>query len=108
MPDDHTVLMISLEAAVPLRIAELEAMPDYERQDILWKWRGEASEAVAHRGDILQYGSKRKGQAGLVFNHLAKGLAVLAHAPGGVTFHGVHWCLEHPGGMHTDRPAELD
>jgi hypothetical protein len=36
--------------------------------------------------------------AGEVFNHLARGLAVLACQPGGVTFAGRHWCAwTHPG-----------
>ncbi len=35
--------------------------------------------------------------AGEVFNHLARGLAVLAFQPGGVTFAGLHWCVyQHP------------
>lgn len=35
--------------------------------------------------------------AGEVFNHLARGLAVLACQPGGVTFAGQHWCVySHP------------
>lgn len=33
--------------------------------------------------------------AGEVFNFLARGLAVLACQPGGVTFHGLHWCAAH-------------
>lgn len=33
--------------------------------------------------------------AGEVFNHLARGLAVLAFQPGGVTFAGMHWCADH-------------
>lgn len=34
--------------------------------------------------------------AGEVFNWLARGLAVLACQPGGVTFAGMHWCAAHP------------
>ena len=35
--------------------------------------------------------------AGEVFNHLARGLAVAACQPGGVTFSGLHWCaFPHP------------
>lgn len=31
------------------------------------------------------------------FNALARGLALLAHCPGGVSFAGPHWCTEsHP------------
>lgn len=36
--------------------------------------------------------------AGEVFNFLARGLAVLACQPGGVTYAGRHWCASpHPG-----------
>lgn len=35
--------------------------------------------------------------AGEVFNHLARGLAILACQPGGVTYAGQHWCAySHP------------
>lgn len=90
-------LTIGLQVAVPLRIAELKHMTPHRRQTTMEIWRTDAVDAVASRGDALQFGGK-KGAAAAVFNDLARGLAVLAHAPGGVLFAGMHWCLEHSRG----------
>lgn len=100
-------LLAGLEVAVPLRIQELRLMTPYERHTTLQAWRSDACDAVAYRGDILQFGSKRRGEAASVFNHLARGLAALAHAPGGVLFAGRHWCLTHPWGKQVDSIADL-
>lgn len=100
------VLLIGLQAAVPLRIHELCAMPPRRRSEIMQAWRADAVDAIGHRGDALQFGGKR-GQAAAVFNDLARGLAVLAHAPGGVQFAGLHWCLEHPNGKRAGGVADL-
>lgn len=99
-------LIFGLQVAVPLRIAELERMSAHQRQSTLNAWRVDAADAVGHRGDALQFRG-RKGAAASVFNDLARGLAVLAHAPGGVLFAGVHWCLEHPGGKAADTITDL-
>jgi hypothetical protein len=35
--------------------------------------------------------------AGEVFSHLARGLAIAAYQPGGISFAGLHWCADpHP------------
>jgi len=95
MNDTEQVLMLSLAIAVPLRIAELTALPDKRRWPRIRAWADAAVDIIACEGDTLQYGSK-PGDAARVFDHLARGVAALAMAPGGVTFHGTHWCLEHP------------
>jgi hypothetical protein len=46
---------------------------------------------VAHHGDNILYRSKKKGESAKAFNALAKGLACLAFAPGGVNAFGGHW-----------------
>jgi|SRR5450755_600566 hypothetical protein len=142
---DNAALTVTLELAVPLRIAEVIDLPFAERRRIA----EEAGTVVAAQGDTLQYGSSDKfgagakerrrheahgnaraaecedchrtqnqprccmrrfsgkcrvcltGQpsysAGEVFNFLARGLAVAACQPGGVTFAGLHWCAyPHP------------
>lgn len=43
--------------------------------------------------------------AGEVFNYLARGLACLAHAPGGVTFAGLHFCTDHDVCTGKRKPA---
>lgn len=93
--DDHPALTIGLEAAVPLWMLQLAQEPDEtNRWAIRRRWARDAVEPIASRGDALQYGGKR-GEAAEVFNHLARALAALAFAPGGVTFAGLHWCADH-------------
>ena len=83
-------LLIALEAAVPLHILLMRGWSEKRRMnDAHW-----AAGVIAERGDVLQYGGKR-GAAADAFNALAKGLAVAAYAPGGVTFAGQHWCTDH-------------
>lgn len=49
-------------------------------------------QAVAERGDILQFKSKKKGASAEVFNRTAEGLACMAlTVQGGVTFLGMHF-----------------
>lgn len=85
-------LLISLETAVPLHMAKIRDWPPWMRREYA---QGSADE-VACRGDTLMYGAKR-GEAASVFSATARGLAVLACQPGGVTFAGVHWCASsHP------------
>ena len=85
----ESLLKLTLEAAVPLWILKI--------QDENWPWdrlQAEAKEAaqiVAEKGDIIQFRSKKKGETAAAFNALAKGLSILAFAPGGVTFLGLHW-----------------
>lgn len=88
----HPTLPIALEAAVPLHIMKIRDWP-YERRV---RYAEGASDAIAGQGDVLMYGGRR-GEAAAVFNHTARGLAVLACQPGGVRFAGVHWCAwPHP------------
>lgn len=81
------LLLISLEADVPLWIERHRATPEVERATR----RQVCSAAVAAHGDILQFKSTKAGETADVFNRLAEGLALAAFAPGGVTFHGQHW-----------------
>lgn len=77
-----SALAIALEAAVTLRIAELQARggptdADFDRAR-------EAADVVASQGDVLQFGGKKRGEAARVFNQLAFAVAVMAFVPGGV------------------------
>lgn len=93
------LLSISLAVAVPLHIEQVRA----GRHSVEWLL-GEArrcADEVGSRGDVLQYGGKRKGEAASAFNALARGLAVAALvAEGGVTWLGQHWCADGPGCGH--------
>ena len=100
------LLSLCLGAAVPLYIGELQQLHGETRARQIRRWAGVAGDAVAYRGDVLQYGGGR-GEAADVFNQLARGLAVLAHAPGGVLFNGQHWCVEHRTGCPARSIADL-
>lgn len=82
------ILRASLEAAVPIAIHDLR----YHMWPDLQQLATEASTTIASHGDDLQFGGKKCAST---FAALARGLAVLAYAPGGVTFLGVHWCAVH-------------
>lgn len=94
-PPAQVALLATLAVAVQLRIHELQEMPERVRERWLRLWAAEAVDPLASRGDVLQYGGGKRGEAAAVFNHLARGLAALAHCPGGVTFAGRHWCVDH-------------
>ena len=87
----HDALLIALEAAVPLHIIELQDRTPEQRVAIAQR----SADEVACHGDTLQFGGGKRGDVAAVFNHLARGLAAGAFAPGGITFAGHHWCTDH-------------
>ncbi|SEM82464.1 hypothetical protein [Streptacidiphilus jiangxiensis] len=90
-------LSIHLLTALPIAIWEqrelIPSSPEYERL------RREAANMIASHGDDLQFGGRH---AAATAASLARGLALLAGAPGGVTFAGVHACLEDHEGCPAD------
>lgn len=46
---------------------------------------------IAEHGDNILYRAKRRGDTAAAFNALAEAIAILAFAPGGVTFLGEHY-----------------
>jgi hypothetical protein len=50
-----------------------------------------AADLLASKGDILQFGSKKKGEAAEIFNRVAEAIAIMSFCPGGVTLFGEHW-----------------
>jgi hypothetical protein len=64
---------VALAGAVPMWLVEL-APKGYDYWE---KRRSVCSQAVAEKGDVLMYGSKKPGAAGEVFNRLAEGIALL-------------------------------
>lgn len=80
-----------LSIAVPLWIDKLKhkSFKDFEkRKDMIL-------ESVCYKGDLLLYGSSKKGETAKLFNDLAEGLAWLALiAKGGVDFGDLHFDAE--------------
>lgn len=89
------VLVTSLQAAVPLWAEQHRALP---ADQVVARARSCAS-VIAGQGDVLQFGSKRRGEAAAAFNRLAEGVAALSLMPGGVTVFGAHFETRppHPG-----------
>lgn len=83
----NTTLVTCLQLAVPLWIMKLRSLMPDARFALL---EG-AADAIASRGDVLQFGGGKKGEAAELFNILARALAVMAYVPGGVRFAGNHW-----------------
>ena len=81
------LLRAALGAAIPLWVAELRKRPWSEIQAVVY----ECADIVTAKGDAILYRSKKKGETAVTFNALAKGLAALSFAPGGVTFLGDHY-----------------
>lgn len=84
------VLVITLQAAVPLHIDKVRRLSAAERSRLARS----AADTVAAHGDNILFKSKKAGDTAHAFNELARGLAVLALQPGGVTFAGCHWEVE--------------
>jgi hypothetical protein len=80
-----------LVLAVPQWIEKLKhkSFADFEAR------RDKILDSVCYKGDLLLYGSKKKGETAELFNDLAEGLAWLALiAKGRVTFGELHWDAE--------------
>lgn len=96
-------LLIALEAAVPLEIASVRNWSLEHRQIAA----AEAGDAISGHGDALMFGSGKRGETAGVFTQLARGLAIGACNPGGVTFAGMHWCAwSHPHCPNSRRRPE--
>lgn len=90
--DAGEALKSILPAAVPLWIHEFKGLPWSEVQAIAT----ESSQFIAEHGDNILFRGPKKGDTANAFNHLARGIAVLAFAPGGVTTMGMHFEAIHP------------
>ena len=79
--DSH--LSIALSAAVPLQIMEIK-----ERCGVTDDEFASASKfahTLGEKGDVLLFGSNKKGEAADLFNKTAKTIAILSYIPGGIT-----------------------
>lgn len=92
---------------VPAVIAALDALdtwPTDERDNVRDTWRADALDMLDGSGPMADclFGHasakptrKDRQQVADAFAVLARGLAAMAHAPGGVEFAGTLWCAAH-------------
>lgn len=83
------ILPDMLQLAVPLYIQQLKdnggpADADFTRLCGI-------GDSLAHQGDVLLFGGRKKGEAAQLFNDLAFAIAVLSFVPGGVCVFGQRW-----------------
>lgn len=83
----HEQLLIALDLAVLLAIEDVRGWTPEQRI----AYCHEHAQVVAERSDDLMYGSSKKGETARIFAVLARALACLAYAPGGVRFAGRRW-----------------
>jgi hypothetical protein len=81
------LLAATLQVAVPFWIEQLRGAGDEDRLAMAL----ESAQFIAEHGDNVLYRGARKGDSAKAFNHVARGLAIGAYQPGGVTAFGQHW-----------------
>ena len=94
MPDEDsgkTLLATTLLVAVPLAIDEMRPWSTETRLAEIAR----CAQIIAYHGDDILYRSKKRGDTATGFAALARALAALAYQPGGITFAGQHWCVNH-------------
>lgn len=87
MDGSRDLLLITLEAAVPLWIEKVRGWSEARRTIEA----AGAAELICSKGDVLQFGGGKPGEAANAFNALAKSLALLSFVSGGVKFAGLRW-----------------
>lgn len=86
-----------LPVAVPLWILRFKELPWSDVQAI----GTESSEFLGEHGDDVLFRGRKKGDSAKAFNHLARGIAVVSFAPGGVTIMGMHFEAIHPESLES-------
>ena len=100
---NEALLLDHLAIAVPMWIDTLRGSTFDERAD-----RAHCcAQVIAHKGDIILYRSKAKGETAEAFNRLAEGIACAAFQPGGIRAFGVVWCAEHLGAAPTTKGGQI-
>jgi len=102
-PVEHmpAALAPTLQVAVPLWIDRLRR----HTADQLCAVGHRCATAIGSEGDNVMFRASKPGATARAFNSLAEGLAVLAYAPGGVDFAGMHWEV-HDSPLHPDDIAD--
>lgn len=93
-----------LQVAVPLWIHSFYQTPWSELQTQIQDLPS-FSQVLTEKGDRLLYGGKT-GEAAVLFNQLAKSIALMSFLPGGISTFGQHWESKHPKN-DSELPPEL-
>ena len=81
------LIRTTLQAAVPLRIADLGHLTIADRGHLVRQ-----IDTLKLHADDDMFGGRHTAEG---VRNLISGLALLAYAEGGVTFAGMHWCTDH-------------
>ena len=86
------LLAIALDLSVALNVAEIRKCSRWcTWQEILEKERPRLIKAISNQGDIILYRSQKSRETAYAFNCLARAIALMSFAPGGVTCFDNHW-----------------
>ena len=83
------LLQMMMATAVPLHIMQLQDKGGPDDKDM--ERARAVSDKLGERGDVLLYGSDKKGECAEMFNETARAIAILAFCPGGVNIFGQHF-----------------
>lgn len=86
------LLSMALQIGVPVCIETALSLEPKARARLLAIWGEHAGQAITSHGDAILY---RDPGTAANFAHLARGLAVLSFAPGGVHAFDRLWCATH-------------
>ena len=89
MENDSSLLALTLQTGVPLRIMEMERSGGPTEDD--YTFAREYASTLGSKGDVLLFGGGKKGEAAGLMNGLIRAVAVLAFCPGGVRLFGCHF-----------------
>jgi hypothetical protein len=81
-----SLLSISLSAAVPLHLLELYEQGGITDADLAWI--NDFGHTFGEQADRILFRSTKRGETANLFNQLARSIAILSYAPGGVTTFG--------------------
>lgn len=84
---DHALLLTALAVSVPLWIDRVRTYDESTRANR----SNQCVQMICEHGDDIMFKSKKRGESATAFNALAEAIAILSFAPGGVTFHGLHF-----------------
>jgi hypothetical protein len=93
--DPSSLMRVTLMMAVPIWVGRLNSMREDLALDEAIRWARDAADVVASRGAVIQHRDNRPEEVAAMFNVMARGIAALSGAPGGIHFLNTLWCAAH-------------